>query len=507
TGTSLYKQYVMDMSQRIQRQLSRTGQNPFDFKYIKTRTRLSEVPDSGPCVVLATPGMLQSGVSRQLLERWAPRAENGLIITGYSVEGTLAREINNSMDDIPSLSGGKIARRIVVSNISFSAHVDGAQNCAFIDEIRAPFVVLVHGEENAMMRLRANLVDKYKTSDYEVSVHAPRNIQAVELHFHGEKIARVKGGLASKVPAHGDVVSGILVEKDFNYTLVDTADLHEFTGLAPVVVEQLQRVPYASSFSLLRLHLEQMFGELPLTTEKSNSGTTHTLRVYDAVDITHASWKTHVEVEWEGNIMNDMAADSAVAVILNTESSPASVKITQGSGCSHGHSHGGSDADCAPPAPVRTDASADVAAKLPLFLLQQFSQVEAAADGSCVAVHHGGQSAEIDTGTLEVRSDSPELKARLVPLVAQIRRALWPLSRRATAVPEEPPAPAHDDDGNDDAGADADADDEPGGAASSGAEDTSDAEAGSEPGAPPTGAKSTDVEMAGDDDAPGTPGK
>ncbi|KAJ2787596.1 endoribonuclease ysh1, partial [Coemansia helicoidea] len=229
TGTSLYKQYVMDMSPRIQRQLSRTGQNPFDFKYIKTRTRLSEVPDSGPCVVLATPGMLQSGVSRQLLERWAPGPENGLIITGYSVEGTIAREINNSMDDIPSISGGKIARRMVVSNISFSAHVDGAQNCAFIDEIRAPFVVLVHGEENAMMRLRANLVDKYKGSDYEVSVHAPRNIQAVELHFHGEKIARVKGGLASKVPAHGDVVSGVLVEKDFNYTLVDTADLLEFT--------------------------------------------------------------------------------------------------------------------------------------------------------------------------------------------------------------------------------------------------------------------------------------
>ncbi|KAJ2149619.1 endoribonuclease ysh1, partial [Coemansia sp. RSA 637] len=62
TGTRLYQKYVMDMSQRIQRQLSRTGRNPFDFRYIKTRTGLSEVPDAGPCVVLATPGMLQSGV-------------------------------------------------------------------------------------------------------------------------------------------------------------------------------------------------------------------------------------------------------------------------------------------------------------------------------------------------------------------------------------------------------------------------------------------------------------
>ncbi|KAJ2779782.1 endoribonuclease ysh1 [Coemansia javaensis] len=445
TGTRLYKQYVMDMSQRIQRQLSRTGQNPFDFRYIKTRTSASEVPDSGPCVVLATPGMLQSGVSRQLLERWAPRPENGLIITGYSVEGTLAREINNSMDDIPALSGGKIPRRIAITNISFSAHVDGAQNCAFIDEIRAPFVVLVHGEENAMMRLRANLVDKYRDSDYEISVHTPRNTQAVDLHFHGEKIARVKGGLASKAPAHGECVAGILVEKDFNYTLVDTADLHEFTGIAPVVIEQQQRVPYASSFGLLRLHLEQMFGELPLTTEQSNSGTTHTLRVYDAVDVTHSSWKTHVEVEWESNIVNDMAADSVVAVVLNTESSPASVKITQGPGCGHSHGHGhshdpasgGCDADGH--APLRSDASQDVASRLPLFLLQHFSQVTAADDGSCVTVCHNGLSAAIDTHTLEIQSDSQPLKERIAPLVAQVRRALRPLARRAVAPPKEQP--------------------------------------------------------------------
>ncbi|KAJ1727444.1 endoribonuclease ysh1, partial [Coemansia biformis] len=504
TGTSLYKQYVMDMSQRIQRQLSRTGQNPFDFKYIKTRTRLSEVPDTGPCVVLATPGMLQSGVSRQLLERWAPRPENGLIITGYSVENTLARDINNSMDDIPALSGGKIARRIVVSNISFSAHVDGAQNCAFIDEIRAPFVVLVHGEENTMMRLRANIVDKYKTSDYEVSVHTPRNTQPVRLHFHGEKIARVKGGLACKVPAHGDAVSGILVEKDFNYTLVDTADLHEFTGLAPVVVEQQQQVPYSSSFSLLRLHLEQMFGELALTTEKSNSGITHTLRVYDAVDITHSSWKTYVEVEWVGDIMNDMAADSVVAVILNTESSPASVKITQGRGCSHSHNGGDGDGghECDDGAmhvdgtdnangaaidgvsgPVRTGACAEVMARLPLFLTQQFSHVEVAADGSCVTVRHGGQTAAVDAHTLEVQSGSLELKERVAPLVAQVQRTLRPLSRRTTALPEEQPAQAKDEEAASEAG------------------ESSDAEAGSEP------EPDSEPEVEAEPTPPPTPGR
>lgn len=35
--------------------------------------------------------MLQSSLSRELLEMWAPDPRNGLIITGYSVEGTMAR--------------------------------------------------------------------------------------------------------------------------------------------------------------------------------------------------------------------------------------------------------------------------------------------------------------------------------------------------------------------------------------------------------------------------------
>ncbi|KAJ2357075.1 endoribonuclease ysh1, partial [Coemansia erecta] len=449
TGTQLYQKYVMDMSQRIQRQLSRSGRNPFDFRYIKTRRGLTEVPDMGPCIVLATPGMLQSGVSRQLLERWAPRPENALIITGYSVEGTTARDLstNSSINEIQSLKGGRVPLNMMVSTISFSAHVDGAQNCAFIDEIRAPVVVLVHGEENTMMRLRANLVDKYKGSNYELAVHAPRNSSAVELHFRGEKTARVMGGLASKVPADGDFVSGILVEKNFSYKLVNMGDLLEFTGVAPVAVEQQQLVPYASSFGLLRLHLEQMFGELPLTTETSNSGVTNILRVYDSVDVTHASWKTFVEIEWESNIMSDMAADSVVAVVFNIESCPASVKLTQGRGCSHGH-HGASDAEetvpagdsphshshagCAgaAPGPARTDANREIAAKLALFLQQQFSQVDVADDGSSIAVHLNDLSAVIDAASLDIQTESPVLRARIAPIVAQVSRALRPLSHR-----------------------------------------------------------------------------
>ena len=49
--------------------------------------------DSVPAVVLASPGMMQSGISRELFELWCSDVKNGTIVAGYCVEGTLARVI------------------------------------------------------------------------------------------------------------------------------------------------------------------------------------------------------------------------------------------------------------------------------------------------------------------------------------------------------------------------------------------------------------------------------
>jgi cleavage and polyadenylation specificity factor subunit 3 len=45
----------------------------------------------GPCVVLASPGFMQSGVSRHLFERWCDDDRNGVVIAGYTVEGACVR--------------------------------------------------------------------------------------------------------------------------------------------------------------------------------------------------------------------------------------------------------------------------------------------------------------------------------------------------------------------------------------------------------------------------------
>lgn len=68
--------------------------------------------------------------------------------------------------------------------------------------------------------------------------------------------------MAASFPEKDNLVSGVLVVKDFQYTIMDTSDLEEYAGLQTTSVVQRQIVPYHASFGLLKYHLRQMFGKL-----------------------------------------------------------------------------------------------------------------------------------------------------------------------------------------------------------------------------------------------------
>ena len=63
------------------------------------------------------------------------------------------------------------------------------------------------------------------SQDFQVTIHTPRNTQAVELYFRGEKSAKVMGSLANNPPCNEQQLSGVLVKRGFNHHLIDPADL------------------------------------------------------------------------------------------------------------------------------------------------------------------------------------------------------------------------------------------------------------------------------------------
>ncbi|GMM35853.1 cleavage polyadenylation factor subunit [Saccharomycopsis crataegensis] len=335
---TVYKTYVNMMNEEIRRRFKTENMNPFNFKYIKTLRSLESFEDFGPCVVIASPGMLQNGTSRELLERWAPDPRNALIITGYSVEGTMAKTILTEPLEIPSSNNPDIMipRRLSVDEISFAAHVDYEQNSQFIDLVSPKNIILVHGEINPMGRLKSALLSKYakfRKTKREVKVFTPRNCDDLRIQFQGMRVAKALGNIAEVKPKPGDIMTGVLVSKNFDLNLLKVDDLREFSGLTTTVVKERQTIRITSGRDLMHWHLSQMFGYVEVLHDNEEE---FELKVMN--DVTLTLEKDICTIQWTSGLINDTIADSVIAILLSVDSSPASVKMTSRIH-SHDHNH------------------------------------------------------------------------------------------------------------------------------------------------------------------------
>jgi len=208
-----------------------------------------------------------------------------------------------------------------VNYISFSAHSDFLQTSEFIDTLMPPYVILVHGDSNEMGRLKASLTQKYENKN--IQVFSPKNGQRVQLKFRAEKIAKTVGKLASQPPETGTRVSGLLVSKDFSHTLLDPSDLNTHTQLITSTVAQKLMIPFQhASFDLLKINLEQMYDQIEETTKHKKSA----LKIHEKVFLTHFANERYLALEWEADPVNDMIADSVIAIVSQTELNPVKVR-------------------------------------------------------------------------------------------------------------------------------------------------------------------------------------
>lgn len=320
---AVYQTYINAMNDKIRKAIN--VNNPFVFKHISNLKSMDHFEDIGPSVVMASPGMMQSGLSRELFESWCTDKRNGVVIAGYCVEGTLAKHIMTEPDDITTMSGQKLPLKMSVDYISFSAHTDYQQTSEFIRHLKPPHVILVHGEQNEMARLKAALIREYEDNEsVHIEVHNPRNTEAVTLTFRGEKLAKVMGSLADRRCLQGQRVSGILVKKNFNYHILTPSDLSNYTELVPGTVTQSQVIPYSGPISVLVSQLRSLAGEV----QQVEGSDRITVRIFDSVSLVHDAGT--VLLEWVANPLNDMYADAVATVVLEVQSNPAAQKVLEG---------------------------------------------------------------------------------------------------------------------------------------------------------------------------------
>jgi cleavage and polyadenylation specificity factor subunit 3 len=220
-----------------------------------------------------------------------------------------------------------------------------------------------------MMRLKSKLLslNNAKPEGEKTKVYSPRNCEELRIPFKADKTAKVVGKLASIPPPtkltmsddqDGPLITGVLVQNDFKMSVVDPEDLREYAGLTTSMIACKQRLTLsAAGVDLIKWALEGTFGnieELPETknrppiSDKESNGDekmadadeeiSQTVAAYLVMGCVTVRYRNNgeVELEWEGNMLNDGIADAVIAVLLSVESSPAAVKQ---SASKNPHSH------------------------------------------------------------------------------------------------------------------------------------------------------------------------
>jgi len=331
------------MNKRIQKQMHK-GQNPFNFKFIK-QTTANRFSDDGPCVLLATPGLLDTGFSRRMFERWCSDERNGIVVAGYTVAGTLIDEVLQEPDTVNSMDGHtQLELNMGIHKVSFTAHADYPETSHFIDEVQPKDIILVHGRKTEMSRMKAQLDKDKKDSNMRIST--PANAHTVQIEMSGRKVARIVKSLAEQPLEDDDLLSGIIVEKDFSYTILDPSDLEQLS-VASWSVQQSLIVPFPLKDDRLVHFLSTLFEVEELSPDETGSSSamktesdadkdskTRSWVVQGVVKIKRTSESGHtVKLEWKSSPVNDMISDAIVSLLMSCTTDPGAVLQSQQNCC------------------------------------------------------------------------------------------------------------------------------------------------------------------------------
>ncbi|UCC21087.1 MAG: beta-CASP ribonuclease aCPSF1 [Promethearchaeota archaeon] len=174
------------LSSDLREKILHQGKNPFLSDYFETVSAQEERLDiikGGPCIILATSGMLIGGPSVQYLKELANDPKNSLIFVSYQVSGTLGARVQRGFREFTYIDA-KGRTQLVKINLKvftlegFSGHSSRSQISQFLRRIqpRPKKVLVCHGEESKTISLSTMIHKKLRKS-----TAAPKNLETVFL--------------------------------------------------------------------------------------------------------------------------------------------------------------------------------------------------------------------------------------------------------------------------------------------------------------------------------------
>jgi len=174
------------LSSDLKEKILHQGKNPFLSDFFETVSAQEErlnIIKGGPCIIMATSGMLIGGPSVQYLRRLAEDSKNSLIFVSYQVSGTLGNRIQKGFREFQYVDA-KGRTQLVKHNLKvftlegFSGHSSRSQISQFLRRIqpRPKLIIVNHGEESKVVSLSTMIHKKLRKS-----TKSPKNLETLFL--------------------------------------------------------------------------------------------------------------------------------------------------------------------------------------------------------------------------------------------------------------------------------------------------------------------------------------
>ncbi len=185
-ATAIHTAHPEYLAREVRDLILHEGINPFESPYftkIESSGARSDAIKGGPCIVMATSGMLEGGPVIEYFKHLAPDERNSLVFVSYQIEGTLGRRVSHGLSEVPMMNNeGKIelipVKMKVESVDGFSGHSDRNQILNYVRRVmpKPERVLVCHGEKAKTLSLASGL---YKM--FRVESMVPQVLETVRL--------------------------------------------------------------------------------------------------------------------------------------------------------------------------------------------------------------------------------------------------------------------------------------------------------------------------------------
>ena len=159
--------------------------NPFTsdiFSRVGSAQERKKVIEGGPCIVLATSGMLVGGASVEYFREFAPNERNSIIFVCYQGVGSLGRQVQEGLKETKMLVDGReeiVKIKMEVHTVTgLTAHAGRNEILSFFNRMKPKpkRIIIDHGELSKSLELASAL---YKLQRVETNV--PRTLETLRL--------------------------------------------------------------------------------------------------------------------------------------------------------------------------------------------------------------------------------------------------------------------------------------------------------------------------------------